>query len=94
VTAINELLLEAVKKGRLNDVARYLQEGANAKDETGSTPLHAAVDLGHKDVAEMLIAKGADLNAKTHTGMTPLGSAVGWVRTDVAELLKKHGAVE
>ena len=38
----------------------------NAKNEGGLTPLHTAAMNGHKEIAELLIEKGADVNAKDH----------------------------
>jgi uncharacterized protein len=43
-------------------------------------------------VAELLIAKGADVNVKNQKGLTPLALADIMGRDDVVELLKKHGA--
>jgi ankyrin repeat protein len=40
----------------------------NARDDFGLTPLHAAAQEGHMEVAELLIAKGADVNAKDGIG--------------------------
>ena len=36
------------------------------------TPLHCAARESHNEIAELLIAKGADVNAKDRQGMTPL----------------------
>ena len=52
--------------------------------------------FGHKEVVELLIAKGADVNARGFLGITPLGKAVGNTFNDknsakVAALLRKHG---
>jgi ankyrin repeat protein len=44
------------------------------------------------DVAELLLAHGADVNAKCNLGFTPLQTAMG--HKDVAELLRQHGGHE
>jgi ankyrin repeat protein len=49
--------------------------------------LHYAADYGHKEIVELLIAKGADVNAKNGSGETPLD----WAKVEIAELLRKHG---
>jgi len=49
--------------------------------------LHKAAGWGHKEVAELLIANGADVNAKDEDGDTPLVYAEG----EIADLLRKHG---
>ena len=53
--------------------------------------------FGHKEVVELLIAKGEDINARGFLGITPLDKAVGNTFNDknnaeVAALLCKHGA--
>jgi ankyrin repeat protein len=53
--------------------------------------LHIATHLGHKEIAELLIAKGADVNAKIEDGKTPLDLAIHLKRTETADLLRKHG---
>ena len=67
----------------------------NAKDEFGRTPLHDATFYGHKEIVELLIAKGADVNAKTsdedNTPLTPLDGAIEENHTEIADLLRKHG---
>ena len=50
----------------------------------GFTPLHLAATKG---IAELLIAKGAEVNAKYEDGGTPLDEADG----EIADLLCKHG---
>ena len=47
---------------------------------------------GHKEIAELLIAKGADVNAKNMFGETPLDLAILDKHTELADLLRKHGA--
>ena len=53
--------------------------------------MHWAAARGHKEVAELLIAEGADVNAKGDDGNTPLGTAILFKRTEIADLLRKHG---
>jgi ankyrin repeat protein len=47
---------------------------------------------GRREIAELLIAKGADVNAKGDDGSTPLHSAAWYDRKEVAELLIANGA--
>jgi cytohesin len=63
----------------------------NANDVNGMTPLHEAAFGGYKEIAELLIAKGADVNAKSRFDGTPLDEAVRMKCTETAELLRKHG---
>ncbi|MDE1045670.1 MAG: ankyrin repeat domain-containing protein, partial [Nitrospinaceae bacterium] len=56
-------------------------------DEDGHTPLHQAALDGQKEIAELLIAEGADVNAKDRGGQTPLD----WADDEFADLLRKHG---
>jgi|GEM_PF-7038869 len=58
------------------------------------TALHGAVNEGHRDIAELLISKGADVNAKTSLGQTPLQLAKPRRNTAAIEVLRKHGAKE
>jgi ankyrin repeat protein len=55
----------------------------------GITPLHYAAS---KEIAELLIAKGADLNAKDNNGWTPLHEAARKGHKEVVELLIAKGA--
>jgi ankyrin repeat protein len=61
----------------------------NARTKEGLTPLRIAAQFGHKDVAELLLAKGADVNTKDEDGYTPLHFTAA--RPDIADLLRRHG---
>ena len=63
----------------------------DTKQKYGWTPLHYAVQGGSKEVAELLIAKCADVNAKNFQSKSPLDFAVKYKRTEIADLLRKHG---
>ena len=87
-------LLKAAERGNIKAVKQQLAAGADvnakhAKREDGITQLHFAVGKGHKEIVELLIAKGADVNAKTDDGVTPLYFAT---TKEIAELLIAEGA--
>ena len=89
------LLDNSVQAGNIQVVKHNIAIGAdvNSKDESGSTPLHSAADFGHKEVAELLITKGADVNAKSSdVGWTPLLGAAGKGHKEIVELLIAKGA--
>jgi len=80
--------------GDLKAVKQHLDTGkdVNAKNRDGVTPLHYAAWDAHKEIAELLIANGADVNAKADEfSYTPLDSAIANDRTETADLLRKHG---
>ena len=87
----------AARKGNIEAVKQHLAAGAdvNAKSWNGMTPLHEAAT---KEVAELLIAEGADVNAKIKggefKGETPLDWAINADEEDnecAINLLRKHG---
>jgi ankyrin repeat protein len=66
----------------------------NVRDTVdGNTPLIIAVGKGYKDVAEVLLANGADVNAADKMG-TPLAWAIHTGHTDIANFLRQHGGHE
>jgi ankyrin repeat protein len=50
-----------------------------------------AASNGNKEIAELLIAAGAEVNANDGRGSTPLDSAIQLKQTETADLLRKHG---
>ena len=57
-------LMDAAYDGSIEAVKQHLAAGAdvNAQDPFRATPLHKAVVNSHKEIAELLIAAGADVN--------------------------------
>ena len=90
-------LIDAAKNGDIEAVKQHLAAGAdvNAKDVDGTTPLHNAAVYGHNEVAELLIANGAEVNAiivsGRNQGKTPVDLAIWRKKTETADLLRKHG---
>ena len=81
-----------------SEIAALLRKHGGMTSEelrSGMTPLHLAAVNGHKEVAELLIAKGADVNEKIASGSnknkTPLDFAVIKKQNETANLLRKHG---
>lgn len=95
-------LFLAAEKGDL-EMVRYfvdeytkhdqLQAMINTPKQTGATPLHVAVFLGHREIVSYLIDQGADVNTQLKTnGNTPLYDAINQGRAGIAEILLDCGA--
>jgi ankyrin repeat protein len=59
----------------------------NLANQSGFTPLHHAAEAGSKEVAALLIAKGANFTLKTKDGRTAEQIAETTRHPDVAEIL-------
>lgn len=58
-----------------------------AKDYSGNTPLHSAIDWGLTEPATVLINLGANINEQNNYGQTPLHVAILENRPDLVKLL-------
>ncbi len=66
------------------------------------TPLYAAANTGQREVAELLLNKGADVNARATKsripslirGATPLWLAKDGGHEEIFELIRNRGAIE
>jgi hypothetical protein len=70
------------------------EAAGHTNDQSGATPLHFAVEMGHADVVEALLAAGADINARESKGATPLHVAIEKKRDNIAAILRQYGAKE
>ena len=90
VSELDSGLLDAAENGNLEAVQKHLAAGIDFELKCtgcgGTALLHAAFG-GHKEIVELLIAKGADVNPKNDRGQTPLD----WADKEIAALLRKHG---
>jgi len=90
VSEVDSGLLDAAENGNLEAVQKHLAAGMDFELKCagcgGTALLHAAFG-GHKEIVELLIAKGADVNAKNDSGRTSLN----WADKEIADLLRKHG---
>ena len=57
-----------------------------------NTPLAAQVYMRHRDVAALLLERGADVDQADRAGFTPLHLAAANGRAELVELLLAHGA--
>jgi hypothetical protein len=84
-------LHRAANRGDLAAVESLLAKGAdvNACALAKQTPLHLAVT---REIAQLLLSKGAQIEARDRWGRTPLFWAAGAGRKDVVEVLLAGGA--
>ncbi len=88
-------ILEASENGNLEEVHKLIEKDpdvVHARNQHWSTPLHVAIQVGHYDVVELLIEKGADVNAKNVHGNTPLHIVVIVGETVFVKLLIRNNA--
>ena len=88
-------LFDAAKEGNIEAVKQALNDGADvdSKDEAGETSLNVTARKGHTGIAELLIAKGADVNAKEKMlDEAPLHLAARYGHSETVELLLAKGA--
>jgi ankyrin repeat protein len=86
-------LVSAIWRGDLNTVHSFLSKGVelNARNIGGTTPLVEASNY-HPDLAEELVANGADPNFPTITGGTPLMHAALNCQLELARFLLERDA--
>jgi ankyrin repeat protein len=88
-------LHKAAEYGWADEVRALLKANpdlVSSIDIETNTPLHLAVESGHENIVELLLANTADINAKNKSGQTPLDLAVEWGQTNIAKVLLAHGA--
>lgn len=88
----------AVKRGMLWAVRQLLDYTLDdtsllsGTDEDERQPLHFACLRGHRDIADLLLQRGADIDARGNDRATPLDDACFKGHKDVVKLLISRGA--
>ena len=80
----------ADRTGHVAEILLAHKADVNAKISTlngENTPLHLAAAAGHKAVAELLLANGANVSAKNNNDQTPLFSAISSKNLEMAKFL-------
>ncbi len=62
----------------------------NARTDGVDTPLHLAAWVGLKDMAELLLANGADLNLRDNEGRTAVVRAANNFQHEMVKLLRER----
>ncbi|NUR29292.1 MAG: ankyrin repeat domain-containing protein [Catenulispora sp.] len=93
---LSNRLVISVHFADLEGTRRLLRAGADANrpDADGTTPLYAAAVRGDAEIAELLLAAGADPNRESGQGDEglPLCAAAVWAHDDVVRVLLTGGA--
>ena len=95
VGCASPLMWDAARNGDIKAVKQHLAAGTDVNVKGGysdETPLHSAAVFNYYEIAELLIANGADMNAKSRRGGTPLHRAAWRGHKEVAALLIAEGA--
>jgi len=87
-------LFQAVESGDVEACRRQLSDGAEPNQTEGPlarTPLHFAAKKGHREIAQLLLERGADVNASLAFG-APISSAAEAGHEDMVRLLLDNDA--
>ncbi len=88
-------LFDAARKGDASALRTALGRApVDARDETGATPLMAAVKAGHLEAVQLLLKAGANSRALTLDQEGPLHIALKGDRLDIAEALLVQGKAD
>jgi ankyrin len=85
-------LFMAVGKNEIDKTSVLVNPGNVNGKINGNGLLHIAATKGYIEIAELLIARGADVNATTNTNKTPLFFASREGHSHMVALLLSHGA--
>jgi len=89
---MSKQLFDALSNGELEMVLKQLNTGIdiNTRGNLGETPLITAARLGHKQIVNYLLQKGADPEIKDFDGITALFLAIRNRNTAIIYEIAKH----
>ena len=89
-----DALFEAIARGDSHHASAEIAKGTspNARRPDGTTPLHWALEYGHRDLALMLMQEGSDVGAVDGYGVTALHRATKLGDGEIVRLLLERGA--
>jgi ankyrin repeat protein len=92
----SERFFYSIRVGDMTEVRKLLQDNpelANTREQKNVSALHVAAQLGHLDLASLLLDRGAQIESVCgNIGSTPLKYAVFFAQIDMVKLLLKRGA--
>ncbi|MCP4154420.1 MAG: hypothetical protein GY757_42240 [bacterium] len=86
---------DAVEKNQPTLVRALLEKTpdcVNQKRKGGEQPLHIAANSGYKEIAGVLVGKGADINGRSDQGATPAYFAAAGNHVEILNMLLQKGA--
>ena len=97
---VTALLVDACKKANVDDVRRYIREGADvnqrldSRPNLGWAPIHFACQLESSVILAILLENGADPNLLTNDGFPALNIACNAAECskEMVQMLLEHGA--
>lgn len=93
IRELNKSFIEAVYRGKINDVKTFLEKGADIEyTKYGKTALMMISEVGDKEILQLLLRKGADVNKEGSESYTSLMCASKEGHKEIVEILLKKGA--
>jgi ankyrin repeat protein len=92
---MDNVFLSACKNGQKGIVEAFVKKGGidfNKRDTLGNTPLFYAVARGARDIAKILLDKGADPSLANNESLTPLHAVSKSGNKEIMKLLIDAGA--
>jgi ankyrin repeat protein len=91
---IDEALVAAVEKGRMDVMKALLCNGAdvNSRDKSNTTVMNKAIINRHSSIVRLLCQHNADVNLQGECGVTPLILAAEYGDVEITNILLENGA--